>query len=166
MGVRDIHAFNLAILAKQAWRLIHGTHSLFYQVYKARYFPACSFLEAELGSNPSFLWRSLLSARELIWEGSAWKIGDSWSVGIQTHKWLPHPPNFQDGVNLTLRVADFINPQTKQWDRGKVNAWFHPPSRDDVLRVQLGSLESQDTLRWNENKAQTFSVQIAYRVAL
>ena len=30
VGFCDIHAFNLAMLAKQAWRLIHGTHSLFY----------------------------------------------------------------------------------------------------------------------------------------
>ncbi|XP_075655218.1 putative mitochondrial protein AtMg00310 [Castanea sativa] len=71
VGFRDVHAFNLVMLAKQAWRLIHRTHSLFYRVYKARYFPVCSFLEAELGSNPSFMWRSLLSARELIREGLA-----------------------------------------------------------------------------------------------
>ncbi|XP_075670201.1 putative mitochondrial protein AtMg00310 [Castanea sativa] len=63
---RDIHAFNLAMLAKQAWRLTHGTHSLFYRVYKARYFPTCSFMEAELGSNPSYVWHSLLSARDVI----------------------------------------------------------------------------------------------------
>lgn len=60
LGFPDIHAFNLAMLAKQAWWLIHGTHSLFYHVYKARYFPTCSFMDADLGNNPSFVWRNLL----------------------------------------------------------------------------------------------------------
>ena len=56
MGFRDIHAFNLALLAKQAWRLIHQNHFLFFRVYKARYFPNCSFMEADLGNNPSYVW--------------------------------------------------------------------------------------------------------------
>ena len=139
---------------------------MFYRVYKARYFPTYSFMEAELGCNPSYVWRNLLNARELIRVGSLWKIGDGCSVGIQTHKWLPHTLTFHDGIDLTLRMAEFINPQTKQWDRGKVNAWFQPPSRDEVLRIRLGSLEGWDTLIWNENKAQTFSVRTAYHVAL
>ena len=98
--------------------------------------------------------------------GSIWKIGDGCSIGIETHKWLPHALTLHDGVDLTLRVAEFINPQTKQWERGKVNAWFQPPSRDEVLRVRLGSLEGRNTLIWNENKAQTFLVRTAYQVAL
>ena len=52
MGFWDTNAFNLAMLAKQAWRLIHGTQSLFYRVYKTLYFPSCTFLEAQLGHNP------------------------------------------------------------------------------------------------------------------
>ena len=72
MGFRDLNTFNLAMLAKQAWRLIHESHSLFYRVYKARYFPSCSFMDAELGSNPSYVWRSLLQTRDLIREGSIW----------------------------------------------------------------------------------------------
>ena len=123
-------------------------------------------MEAELGCNPSDVWRSLLNSRELIRVGSIWKISDGCSVGIQTHKWLPHTPTFHDEVDLMLRVADFINPQTKQWDKGKVNAWFQPPSRDEVLRIRLGSFEGRDTLIWNENKAQTFSIWTAYQVAL
>lgn len=35
IGFRDIHAFNLAMLAKQAWCLVTGSHSLFFRVYKA-----------------------------------------------------------------------------------------------------------------------------------
>uniref|UniRef100_A0A7N2LLU9 Reverse transcriptase zinc-binding domain-containing protein n=1 Tax=Quercus lobata TaxID=97700 RepID=A0A7N2LLU9_QUELO len=66
MGFRDIHAFNLAMLPKQACRLVTGSHSLFYRVYKARYFPGCSFMDAKLGHNPSFVWRSLLAARDVI----------------------------------------------------------------------------------------------------
>ena len=38
------------MLAKQAWRLTQETHSLFYQEYKARYFPSCSFMEVMLGA--------------------------------------------------------------------------------------------------------------------
>ena len=69
MRFRDIHAFNLAMLAKQAWRLLIETQSLFYRVYKARYFPSSTFMDAELGTNPSFVWRSLLQACEVIREG-------------------------------------------------------------------------------------------------
>ena len=76
MGFRDIHAFNLAMLAKHAWCLVTGSHSIFFQVYKAIYFPQCSFMGVELGYNPSFVWRSLLATRDLIWEGSMWKIGN------------------------------------------------------------------------------------------
>ena len=76
MGFRNIHAFNLAMLAKQAWYLVAGTQSLFYSVYKAKYFSPCSFLEAEIGPNPSLVWQSLLAARDLIVDGSNWRIGN------------------------------------------------------------------------------------------
>ena len=86
MGFHDIQAFNLAMLAKQAWILLHHTHSLFYWVYKVRYFRECSFLEAELGHNPSYVWRSLLMARELIVEGSRWRVGDGRHIKVMSHR--------------------------------------------------------------------------------
>ena len=46
-GIWDLHDFNLAMLAKQAWCLIHKNGSLFYRVYKARYFLNTSFLDSE-----------------------------------------------------------------------------------------------------------------------
>uniref|UniRef100_A0A2N9IBV7 Reverse transcriptase domain-containing protein n=1 Tax=Fagus sylvatica TaxID=28930 RepID=A0A2N9IBV7_FAGSY len=72
LGFRNLHSFNTALLAKQCWRLIHNTQSLFYRVFKARYFPSCSFTDAQMGSNPSFLWRSILSGREVLNKGLRW----------------------------------------------------------------------------------------------
>lgn len=72
IGFRNLHMFNMALLAKQCWRLLQNPQSLFYRVFKVRYFPTCSIMEANLGNNPSFLWRSILSGREVIRKGLSW----------------------------------------------------------------------------------------------
>jgi predicted DNA-binding transcriptional regulator AlpA len=91
IGFRDLHAFNLALLAKQVWRLTQNSESLLYRVYKAKYFPSCSFLNAKIGSNPSFIWRSFLGARDLVKEGSKWKVGNGCSIRVWEDNWLPFP---------------------------------------------------------------------------
>ena len=55
MGFRDIRLFNLAMLAKQGWRLLQEKDSLLYGCFKANYFPCCSFLEAKNVPNSSFV---------------------------------------------------------------------------------------------------------------
>lgn len=60
MGFRNLHAFNIAMLAKQCWQLITNPQSLLTQVFKAKYYPAGSFMTATLDRNPSYAWRSLL----------------------------------------------------------------------------------------------------------
>ncbi|KAL0298976.1 UNVERIFIED_CONTAM: putative mitochondrial protein [Sesamum radiatum] len=53
MGFRDLQAFNLAMLAKQLWRIISNPDSLLSRVLRARYFPHGQVLEASV-RNPSF----------------------------------------------------------------------------------------------------------------
>ena len=62
LGFRDLKTFNLALLAKQGWRLQTNSSSLFYRVYKAKYFPRCDFVDAELGGQPSYAWKSIHAA--------------------------------------------------------------------------------------------------------
>ena len=166
MGFRDINAFNLAMLAKQEWRLIHGTQSLFYRVYKAQYFPSSTFSEAPLGHNPSFVWRSLLSARDVIIAGSKWKIGDGKCIGVITHKWLSHDPIFNGKPNPKLKVSDLMDADIRQWDRGKAYALFTARTRNEILALSLNDTHARDSLIWMENKSRTFSVKTAYQVAL
>ena len=66
MGFRSLHEFNLAMLGKQGWKLLTNTKSLVARVYRARYFPNGTFLDAELGSNPSYVWRSIMEAQHVV----------------------------------------------------------------------------------------------------
>jgi len=38
---------------------MYTEHSLVFKVLKAGYFPSCGILNMDLGSEPSFMWRSL-----------------------------------------------------------------------------------------------------------
>ncbi|XP_031101993.1 uncharacterized protein LOC116005900 [Ipomoea triloba] len=62
MGFCSISKFNVSLLGKQAWRILNHPNSLVSKVFKAKYFKHNSFLEAKLGSNPSYVWRSILEA--------------------------------------------------------------------------------------------------------
>lgn len=55
MGFRSLCEFNKALLAKQVWRIIRDPTSLLTQVLKSRYFKNVDILEAQLGSNPSYI---------------------------------------------------------------------------------------------------------------
>lgn len=45
LGIRDMMAFNKALLAKQAWKLITCPSSLLARVYRAKYYRKTEFLE-------------------------------------------------------------------------------------------------------------------------
>lgn len=53
LGFRDMESFNLALLAKQAWRITTSPELLLSKIIKARYFPNSSFFLADVRDRPS-----------------------------------------------------------------------------------------------------------------
>ncbi|GAA0183747.1 hypothetical protein LIER_42458 [Lithospermum erythrorhizon] len=50
----------------QGWRIVTRQASLLYKILKGRYFHNSNFLNAKVGSNPSFGWRSLIEGRKVL----------------------------------------------------------------------------------------------------
>ena len=92
MGFRDLKAFNLAMLAKQGWRMVLGNDSLLYKCFKARYFPRSNFLEAKESPNCLFVWRSLMAAMPILQSGHCLRVGNGVSINALKDKWLPNFP--------------------------------------------------------------------------
>ena len=95
MGFKLLKEFNLALLARQGWKLQTETNSLAYKVLKAKYFPDCEFVEATVERRPSYLWRSIMAAQHIVRSGARWQVGNGQKIRVWSNKWLPIPSTFK-----------------------------------------------------------------------
>ena len=95
IGFRNLQAFNLAMLAKQGWRLISNPNSLVAQIYKARYYQRGDVFQAKLGFSPSYTWRSIFNGLEVVKRGTRWRVGNGERILIWEDKWLPTPTTYK-----------------------------------------------------------------------
>lgn len=114
LGCRRIREFNASLLGKHYWRLMKGEDSLVGRVFKSRYFPNCSLANSSVGFCPSYAWRSIRSARELVQRGTRWRIGNGDSVKVLSDNWLPNSLGFwvvgaARGVDQNTTVGEFID---------------------------------------------------------
>ncbi|XP_074336045.1 putative mitochondrial protein AtMg00310 [Apium graveolens] len=77
------------MLAKQAWRLVNKCNPVVRALMKAIYYPHSEFLNATIGINPSYIWRSIMEAQEVIRQGSRKRIGDGHGTLVWQDPWLP-----------------------------------------------------------------------------
>ena len=64
MGFRDLALFSDSLLAKQAWRLLKNTNSLFYKVFEACFFfQTAQFWKQRTQGRAPMLGKSFLRAR-------------------------------------------------------------------------------------------------------
>jgi hypothetical protein len=89
LGYRDLHLFNLAMLARQVWRLVQNPESLCAQLLKARYWPNGDIMGAKEGPGISYTWRSLIRGLRAMEKGMIWRVGDGEQIRIWEDPWVP-----------------------------------------------------------------------------
>ncbi|XVF31960.1 hypothetical protein REPUB_Repub17cG0040400 [Reevesia pubescens] len=81
-------------MGKQGWRSLIDPNSFVARVLKAKYFPAGSFLEAQIGFNPSFTWRSILSVKSLVEKGLKWRVRNGKTIRVWNDRWISYSNRF------------------------------------------------------------------------
>ena len=121
LSFKKLHQFNISMLGKQGWWFLTNLNSLVARLFKARYFPNTSFLEDFLGSNPSYVWRSILVAQKAISLGCRIRIGGGRETVIGHAPWLPD----QDNGFITSLLPTYLSnatvdslmvPNLRRWD--------------------------------------------------
>lgn len=130
LGFRDLELFNLALLSRQAWRVMNDPGLLSARILKSVYYPHVSLLDAELGCHPSQIWRAILDGRDIMAEGIIRRIRDGESTNIWAHNWIPREGYRRPITSLTQAppqlVSELIEPSTASWRVELVRSVFTP----------------------------------------
>lgn len=156
-------------MAKQGWRLIQQPDSLVAKVLKARHFKETDFMEAKIGSKPSFIWRSILWGRQILQKGARWRIGKGDKVLITTSNWIPRPTSFRPILAPSLpadaKVSELIY-ANHQWNNTLIEQHFAKEDAEIIKRIPLPRQPQNDELLWHYDKKGNYTVKSGYQLAL
>lgn len=168
MGFKDLSRFNDTLLAKQTWRLLHDKTSLFYRVFKAKFFPNCTIMEAANPNSASYAWRSILRGREVIKQGAIWRIGDGKTVEIWGDRWLlvKHSPRIVSprvDVLADSKVSKLMDQDRGCWNREIIEATLLPFEAEIVQKIPLCNTHQPGTLTWPYNPNDEYTIKSGYK---
>ena len=138
--------------------------------FQAKYFPDGDFLSATLGTKPSYAWRSIFAAQQIVRKGSRWRIGNGAKVQIWGDRWLPLSSTYKvvtscPTVGNDSLVATLINDQRREWDSDALQSTLMPKDVESVLAIALSPTLPEDRLIWALTSSGKFTVKSAYRLA-
>lgn len=88
LDFREIHLFNIALLAKQSWRVITRPECLFSRVLRGKDCHKSSFLTVKPTAACSHGWRGILRGRDLLAPNVEKAIGDGNSTSVWKEAWI------------------------------------------------------------------------------
>lgn len=171
LGFRDLKLFNLALLAKQMWRLIHYPSSLLARVLKGRPYRNSSPLEVEKSNAPSYGWTSILAVKNLLKSGLRRTIGTGEKTYVWSDPWIPGnlprlPVDTGIPQDTLLLVSHFLDPTTKEWLIDKLIDVLNVEDINLVLSLKSSRLNREDSFFWVLTKLGLYSVKTGYSLAV
>lgn len=168
LGFRNFRNFNVAMLGKQGWRFISNPDSLVSRLFKAKYYADGDYLNASLGHNPSFIWRSVLEAKQLLRDGVRWRVGNGKRIKVLGQPWLVTGANpFISTISPVIdniNVASLLCTDKKAWDAEVIKDVFNNRDQQRILEVKLDASNEEDEIFWNLEATGIYLVKSAYNL--
>lgn len=120
-------------------------------------------MQANLGSNPSFVWRSLCWGRELLREGLKWGVVNGRSIDASSRNWFG---SWGVSGDFSCRrpngkVANYILPNGV-WNEGLIWNDFLPHDVVDILNTPIDAERRDDYRFWSLHPKGTYTVKSGY----
>ena len=156
-------------MGKQGWNFIHNPNTLVARLFKAKYFHQGSYLSSSLGSNPSFVWRSVWSAKDVVNKDIRWRVGDGKSIYVWRDAWVRDLPGFRVGTTpdpglVNLKASDLLLDAGRGWDTELVHSIFVNNVSLAICSIPLPKSHISDSLMWHYSNNGLYTVKSCSRM--
>lgn len=166
LDFRDIQAFNQALLAKIAWRLLTKPECLLSRILGGKYCNNSHFLKVEAAISYSHGWKGILLDRDLLVQHLGRVIGDGETTCVWKDSWInpeknlrPQGPVFLQDQDLL--VSDLLSRETKEWNLARVKNLL-PELADHILTLRPSKLGAPDSHVWSFHSSRAYSAKSGY----
>ncbi|KAJ8628306.1 hypothetical protein MRB53_021613 [Persea americana] len=104
--------------------------------------------------------------KDTLHEGMLWKIGDGRTIEIWEDKWLQCIPGRKPNGPIVKFVRELIDEDRSWWNESIINGDFDAETGRVIKQMVLGTLNSPDSVRWNETSTGEYSVSLACALEL
>lgn len=152
LGFRDIQSFNIAMLAKNAWRILTSPSCLLARLLTRKYCYNSNFLSAPCPQSASHGWKGVVAGCKLlklqtgkvIGNGSSTKVWyDSWTCS--TSKTVPFGPPTEASRDLV--VAYLLTRGSGNWNQPLIESIL-PNLAQEIYLIKPSSLNAEDAFVW------------------
>ncbi|KAF5443039.1 hypothetical protein F2P56_035634 [Juglans regia] len=145
------------------------SRSMAARVFKEKYFKIVPLTEAKLGNRPSYIWRSVCGALNLLKDGLRWRVGNGTNIKIWGQKWLPTPSSFCVQAPCTIldqeaKVSELIT--SGEWNEPFIKSIFYKGEAEHIWSLPISRMEAEDKLIWGYTKKGVFAVNSAYQMEM
>lgn len=128
LGLRRTMPLNHAFIAKLGWKILSDPNNLWVRKIREKYLTDSTFFGNNSKSKYSFIWKKILSQRELLRKDIRWM--DKWASYCSLIEILDTNPS---QVNINDKVSDFILPKGKR-DLEKLKTIL----QDNLAKMTIG----------------------------
>ncbi|XP_019101571.1 PREDICTED: uncharacterized protein LOC104789580 [Camelina sativa] len=144
--------------------------SLFARVFKSRYYRNTHPLDPIRSYSPSYGWRSICSARSLVYKGLIKRVGTGESISVWNDPWIPAQcprPALRTGPHMdpNLTVTQLIDHRTNTWRLDLLNELFDLTDVELIRAIPLRSNQNADQFGWHFTKTGKYTVKSGYHLA-
>ena len=166
MGFKDLNLLNIALLAKQVWRIINNLEAMWVKILKGRYFSRGSILETKKGLRVSWAWSSILEGIYFFKEIMMWQVMNGEEMDFWNDKWLSREC-LKDIVNEDVegkaRVADYIVREGK-WKVEQLKEKIGDEVIKKIEAIPISVNGERDRILWPSVRDEEYSMKTGYHI--